>query len=483
MPWFKFVVRMQNKSFAILITFAFFVSILSLHCGNLYTDSLDSLKSIPLPAFIKPYYATGVLDVSFGNYGVASGSIPGDQDAESVGMSAVVDKFGRIYVTGQIVKDTVSDMALWRFNTDGSPDRTFGANGCIRTINPLMEEGSNGFIAGFSIAVDVDENVYIASACSDVNDVSSVVALLVWKYNSNSVNNDTLGMFAQFDPQENTGSFSIFPYDIKIDYKGRIIVVGHLDRNIVILRYNKNGLLDPSFGGDGFVVGPGFTDYPYIGITSMMKSSLDENGRILVTGPLISESSQNSLDVIKTYRFNEDGTPDNNYGQGGVVIQDGVARNNEAGGQDVGFSVLNDSLGRVYVLGYSVNTNDIGEMVLLCYNENGILDPRFGNNGIVVGDDIPYEPFYGEYATTMTLDPKGKLIVGGLYSGGMSIWRYNPEGTPDLDFGHNGYVTYNFDVTNSMNLVQSILMDNIGRIIVLGGMGNNKHQMTLWRFK
>lgn len=202
-----------------------------------------------------------------------------------------------------------------------------------------------------------------------------------------------------------------------------------------------------------------------------------------MTGPIFSESASSSLDIISLYRFNENGILDGDFGENGLVIQDGVARNNDTGGWDFGADVACDSQGRIFVLGASVNYMDKSKMVLLCYNEDGLLNYDFGNSGVVVNGDINNEPYYGETGLRMMFDAMGKIIVGGIYSGGMAIWRYNNDGTPDLGFGNNGYTTYNYDVINDKNYMYSLTMDNYGRILVLGGLGYDNYHMTIWRFK
>ncbi|MBN1495541.1 MAG: hypothetical protein JXA07_02155 [Spirochaetes bacterium] len=443
---------------------------------------MDRVNNIPLPAFMEPYYAKGILDTSFGENGIVQNNIIMNSIEDSVGCSIVTDRYGRIYVVGLVVKNEVSDLAFWRFNSDGKPNPIFETNGYIATINWGNDVNDYGQI--FSPVMTIDNNgiIYIACSCPMMTNFGGAYNLVIFRYNTNIKQSDNLNLFVRFDPSEYGAVPYQFPHGIKIDNKGRLVVIGQQNNNIIMWRYN-NGSLDQTFGENGYVIGPNFIGNISFGIINKIGFTIDNKCRILMTGPIFSESASSSIDVISIYRFNEDGTLDSDFGENGLVILDGAARNNDTGGGDFGADVACDSQGRIFVLGASVNYMDKSKMVLLCYNEDGLLNNDFGNSGVVVNGDIHNEPYYGETGLRIMFDSVGKIIVGGLYSAGMAIWRYNNDGTPDLGFGNNGYTCYDYDIMNDKNYMYSLTMDSYGRILVLGGMGYENYQMTLWRFK
>ncbi len=74
---------------------------------------------------------------------------------------------------------------------------------------------------------------------------------------------------------------------------------------------------------------------------------IDSSGRILVTGK--SDNSRKNPDMV-IWRYNPDGTLDEGFGQGGVVVYDGAVKGNE---QDTGLYLALDAKERILVLGSS----------------------------------------------------------------------------------------------------------------------------------
>ena len=85
---------------------------------------------------------------------------------------------------------------------------------------------------------------------------------------------------------------------------GKIVAAGHVggDVDVAVARYNPDGSLDPTFGGDGTVVteaGPGSS-----GVSDAV---LYPGGKIVVSA------------IQGTIRYNANGTLDNTFGGNGVV--------------------------------------------------------------------------------------------------------------------------------------------------------------------
>ncbi|MFM2048379.1 MAG: hypothetical protein RI955_927 [Bacteroidota bacterium] len=100
------------------------------------------------------------------------------------------------------------------------------------------------------------------------------------------------------------------------------------------------------------------------------------------------------------------------------------------------------------------------------YNTNGILDNSFATNGILKVD------FNSDYdmATSLAIQPDGKIIIGGKTLTGTSydfaLIRLTTTGTFDSSFGTNGKAT--FDFNNSSDEAKKILLQPDGKIIIAG---------------
>jgi uncharacterized delta-60 repeat protein len=95
----------------------------------------------------------------------------------------------------------------------------------------------------------------------------------------------------------------------------------------------------------------------------------------------------------------------------------------------------------------------------------GALDPTFGIGGKVLTDiGIAGTTDLGGYAIAYQLD--GKAIVVGSSNGDMVVLRYRTDGLLDQTFGNWGIVWIDFG--GSMDSGSSVVVDRLGRIVVAG---------------
>jgi uncharacterized delta-60 repeat protein len=212
---------------------------------------------------------------------------------------------------------------------------------------------------------------------------------------------------------------------IYVDSNGKIYVTGFSSNgrndDMVIWRYNSNGSLDTSFGRNGIVVHNNAAG----GNGNDVGNSIyvDSNGKIYVTG--FSDNGSSRYIVIcdmVIWKYNSNGSLDKTFGSGGIVVHNNAAGGN---GYDVGNSIYVDSNGKIYVTGYSWNSNF--DMVIWRYNSNGSLDSSFGRNGIVVHNNAAGGNGFN-VGNSIYVDSNGKIYVTGFSSNGrnddMVIWKY-----------------------------------------------------------
>lgn len=210
-----------------------------------------------------------------------------------------------------------------------------------------------------------------------------------------------------------------------------------------LARYLPNGTLDPSFGGNGVVTVPidGLAGLPY-GL------ALQPDGKILAAGP----RGTTGVDLA---RYTPTGALDTSFGSNGTVTTP-LSPN----GTPMWYGVVVQPDGKVVV---KANTG-IG-VELARYRGDGTLDETFGESGHVA----LMRPFS---ATSLVLQPDGKLALGGLWSCGVvcdfGLVRLTPSGALDSSFGANGIVTTDL---GAQEAPYALVLQPDGKLVLAGGTG------------
>jgi uncharacterized delta-60 repeat protein len=322
------------------------------------------------------------------------------------------------------------------------------------TNGAYIYDGGYGNDGGYAIAVQSDNEILVAGDTSNGSDSDVIVLRL-----------DTDG---NLDP--NFGSDGIYTYDsgngsdsavdLLVQSDGRIVVCGSssngMDNNILVVRLNANGTPDITFGTNGLTVYDVGNSHDF-----GSRLTVQNDGKILVTG-----SSYNGSDHdIIVARFNVNGTLDTTFGTGGIVLYDG-------GDYDRGYGIDTSSNGDILVTGLQTkpdpNITDY-DIPVICFDSNGVLDTSFGNNGIVLFDGGNREECY-----SLVVQNDDTILVAG-HSGnstaGPSDWnlvvlKYNPNGTLDTTFGSNG--VYQYNPTGNTEWGYGLALQTDGKIVVTG---------------
>ena len=374
-----------------------------------------------IPLLVR-YNSDGTLDTTFGKNGIVTNS------GVDRGMDLVIQPDGKIVVVGFSGGGLFTCFHVARFNSNGSPDTTFGTNGIAIPLT-FQNQGANKVATGHSIALGPNGKILVAGDFpnGDMNisyilvSLNSNGSLDAWNYFTLSTEDNLTAMVVQPDGKILLAGTS-FPGDF-IDYSGPRI-------GFVRAYYQTNSdgssslQLDPTFGGNGISV----TDFGKVGFIDY-SAALQSDGKIVAVGEYGCPLNYSGCLIngggykFSLARFNSDGSLDTTFGTNGLSIT------NLSDLSNVDFSTpdRSDKLlaiqpdGKLIVAGDTSN----GQFFVARFNSNGSLDTTFGLAGEIItafgtSDDVH----------AVVHQPDGKIIAAGSTSNGTNtgivLARYIP---------------------------------------------------------
>ncbi len=247
------------------------------------------------------YQTDGALDTTFSGDGVLTQDIGGGRDD----MRAVaIDSNGRIAVAGTVENfstGTSRDIALVRFDANGSVDSTFSGSGTV--ITDVAGEPQYGL----DLAVDADDKLVVAGFgyLEPFPTGSSEVLLL--RYGTDGALDPTFSVDGVAATGFGVGSFDAGEA-IAIQPNGALVVAGAAGEDFAVDRYKSVGELDPAFSGDGHVTTP-FSRQPFNRVALAWDVALGSDGTITAIGTFVNHSNDTNETVLARYLANP-GPPD-----------------------------------------------------------------------------------------------------------------------------------------------------------------------------
>lgn len=256
---------------------------------------------------------------------------------------------------------------------------------------------------------------------------------------------------------------------VAIQLDGKVVMAGG-QTGFNIARYDRDGMLDPSFGNGGkqsVTLGP-WTNYAHA-------IAVQLDGKIVVAG----ESDIGNIDQgIVVMRFNEDGSFDNSFGG------DGIVSFSLGGNASVGNSLAIRSNGSILVAGSTSPAADRYDFIVMQITPNGTLDSNFGNGGVVTehsGDR--------SIGIALALQSDGRIVVGGTtYVGPFGQYgdwdfmmeRYLANGTRDLSFGSGGRVIST--IGGGQDIINGLAIQPDGKIVAAGSVVSDSIDLAIVRY-
>jgi uncharacterized delta-60 repeat protein len=217
-----------------------------------------------------------------------------------------------------------------------------------------------------------------------------------------------------------------------------------------LARYNPDGSLDKTFGGDGKVMTRFFGRDGRPDSADANAAALQSDGRILATG-------RGPGGTFAVARYNPSGTLDTAFGGDGRVVTRFIPADDEARGVAV------QANGRIVVVGNEdTGYPDNQRGVMARYLPNGHLDASFGAGGKLQMQLGPTWQRVGE-AHAVTIQPDRRIVVVGDFA----IVRYLPHGHLDSTFRGKGWVSTGYQ-TGHMYEPYAVVIQPDGRIVVGG---------------
>jgi uncharacterized delta-60 repeat protein len=393
------------------------------------------------------YNIDGTLDTTFSRDGKQTTDFGSRVD---VARSVVIQTDGKIVVAGYTntygsVYFEYNDIAVARYNSDGTLDTTFSEDGKQTTH---FESG--GAVAS-SLAIQSNGKIVVAGYTNGSNRYVYDFALA--RYNTDGSLDTTFS-----DDGKQSTDFSLrddYIETVAIQSDGKMVVSGGtftgINSDFALARYNTDGTLDKTFSEDGkqttdFNPANDYYDNAY-------SMTIQRDGKIILAGY--------NLNDFALARYDPDGSLDTSFSV------DGKQTTDFGYGYENATSVALQADGKIVVVGGSLTgDSDIYNFSFARYNADGSIDNTFSEDGKITD----YVHVGNTVYTSTAIQADGKIVVAGSAEDSSStvfaIARYNTDGTLDTSFSADGKQTTDFDLIG--DVAKSLALQNDGKIVVVG---------------
>lgn len=330
----------------------------------------------------------------------------------------------------------VGALALPARAAAGVLDSSFGVAGTVTT------NMGKGFDAAFAVAVQDDGRIVAAGKASGAGGKFALT-----RYLDDGTLDASFGGDGKVKTNLSPGGDWVNAIAIQDD--GKIVAAGRSSDaggRFALVRYNANGTLDDSFGGDGKVT-TNFTNGDDEAFGVAVRAADDT----IVAAGFVDTGSSGKFGLV---RYDADGTRDTTFGGDGKVTTDLTNKSDGVYGV-----ALQPADGKVVVAGVASDS-----FALARYDTDGSLDTTFSANGTARPDFTNGS----DYARAVAVQPSdGKIVaVGSANDANFAVARFDPDGMPDATFSGNGQVITSF--TNGSDFARAVVVQPDGRIVAAG---------------
>ena len=372
----------------------------------------------------------------------------------------LVQEDGKILTIGESRTDKYNyAIYISRHNTDGTLDETYGEGGYVfLKVDELIYKNCP------YDSVLKDGMLYIAGYAFNGLNAGFVLCL-----DENGFENEDFGEGGWAVTEQD--QYGLVYEGIDIDSKGRCVVVGYYNDEIIVRRYTAKGNLDMTFGEDGSAYieldsDPSTHSYAY-------DVKILDDGKIILCGDKRASGGDGMFIWSYMMRLKANGEIDETFGENGIVYL--------WTGEYAEFALSIDVQpnGKYLVGGHDELWSDTPELpryesFVTRVNTDGTIDETFGEEGYV-----KIEPFQGDgcvnYSYSILAAQDGQ-IFGTVYSRNISedlyrayVYNLTEDGQFNENFAGSGIVPLPkvYEEQDEIN-TYSIALQGNDKIIVAG---------------
>ncbi|MDX2128194.1 MAG: T9SS type A sorting domain-containing protein [Chloroherpetonaceae bacterium] len=389
--------------------------------------------------------SNGAVDSTFGTNGYSSILLGSNPELWAI----AIQSDGKIVVAGKANSFGTDDFVIARFNANGGADLSFSGDG----------------VAMFGIATGAQDVAYGLAIQPD----GKIVAVGTTSANGTDwgmirVNTDgTLdGTFTNGQITQTASNDGLYAVTLQSD--GKIVVAGYVvessEQRAALGRFNSNGVRDSTFDADGTRI----DDYG-IGSQNFNSVKIQADGKIIAAGAFSSGATATAI----VGRYNTNGTNDNSFDNDGRVTISAISTRQA-------FTKLELQIdGNIVCSGYAGANLDKDDFFVIRLQPSGAFDNTFNTNGRVLTDFNANT----DQARGLAIDGTGKLVVAGLvddFVGNVNVGvaRYNSNGTLDNSFAIQTTGSTNIrDAGAGSEIIRDLAQQSNGKIIAVGSLFGN----------
>jgi uncharacterized delta-60 repeat protein len=411
----------------------------------------------------------GSLDLTFnasGTPGFRIDNASGTPDGYEFATAMAITSDGKLLVAGRAENDNY--FLITRYTMAGEIDATFGTGGVVK-----VRSEANNSARGYGMVLQPDGKIVMAGW-----NWPSTIDFCVMRFNADGSFDNTFGTGGKVTTPIGAGNDE--GTNVALQNDGKIVVTGSSfnasgNTDYVVARYTTAGVLDSTFGTNGFVT----TDINAYDIPEGIAIN-SVTGAITIAGTSNSDYSllgnhHTGNGDFTVVRYTSAGVLDGSFGTGGIATFD-----ISSGSADAAHGLAVQADGKLIVAGTTVRTVNNKDVVVLRLTTAGALDASFGTGGIAIEN---YDGVNSDDdCRSVAVQSNGRIVIGGnvdafpnttgLKPIGLMLMRFTTGGALDPSFDGDGRAAANIAWTDNDFGMALALSGN--RIYLAGSSGQPK---------